>query len=62
MELPGKRKSGRPKRRFMDVMKEGDVTEEDTGEEHLQMENPLWQPLMGKYERRRQRSIGPIYI
>ena len=30
MELPGKRKSGRPKRRFMDVMKEGDVTEEDT--------------------------------
>ena len=34
MELPGKRKRGRPKRRFMDVMKEDmaevDVTEEDT--------------------------------
>ena len=34
MELPGKRKRGRPKRRFMDVVKddmaEVDVTEEDT--------------------------------
>ena len=34
MELPGKRKQGRPKRRFMDVVKEGmaevEVTEEDT--------------------------------
>ena len=34
MELPGKRKRGRPERRFMDVAKEYtskvDVTEEDT--------------------------------
>ncbi len=34
MELPGKRKRGRPKRRFMDVVKENmaefDMTEEDT--------------------------------
>ena len=34
MELPGKRKRGRSKRRFMDVVKEGmaevEVTEEDT--------------------------------
>ena len=34
MELPGKRKWGRPKRRFMDVVKEGmaevEMTEEDT--------------------------------
>ena len=34
MELPGKRKRGRPKRRFMDVLKqdmaEVEVTEEDT--------------------------------
>ena len=34
MELPGKRKRGRPKRRFMDVAKEDmaevEVTEEDT--------------------------------
>ena len=39
MELPGKRKRGRPKRRFMDVVKE----------------NPLWRPLMGRAERRRRR-------
>ena len=34
MELPGKRKRGRPKSRFMDVVKEDmaevEVTEEDT--------------------------------
>ena len=34
MELPGKRKRGRPKRRFMDVVKEDmaevEVREEDT--------------------------------
>ena len=34
MELPGKRKRGRPKRRFMDVVKEDmaevEVTDEDT--------------------------------
>ena len=34
MELPAKRKRGRPKRRFMDVVKEDmaevEVTEEDT--------------------------------
>ena len=30
MELPGKRKRGRPNRRFMDVVKEVEVTEEDT--------------------------------
>ena len=34
MELPGKRKRGRPKRRFMDVVKEYmaevEMTEEDT--------------------------------
>ena len=34
MELPGKKKRGRPKRRFMDVVKEDmaevEVTEEDT--------------------------------
>ena len=38
MELPGKRKRGRPKRRFMDVVKEDmaevEVTEEDTVDRH----------------------------
>ena len=62
MELPGKRKWGRPKRRFMDVVREDmavvEVTEEDT-EEQMKMENPLWRPLTGEAERRRkQTSIG----
>ena len=65
MELPGKRKRGRPKRRFMDVVKEDmgevEVTEEDTVDRtKLEKENPLWQPLMGKAERRRRRLISKI--
>ena len=60
MELPGKRKRGRPKRRFMDVVKEDmaevEVTEEDTVDmRNWKKENPLWRPLMGKAERRRRR-------
>ena len=58
MELPGKRKRGRPKRRFMDVVKEHmaevEVTEEDTVDRRNWKENPLWRPLMGKAERRRR--------
>ena len=45
MELPGRRKRGRPKRRYMDVVKEdmrmADVTEDAVGGQ----ENPLWRPL-----------------
>ena len=56
MELPGKRK--RPKRMFMDVVREDMMDEvEVTGggrrsQEQLEMENPLWRPLMAKAERR----------
>ena len=46
MELPGKSKLGRPKRRFMDVVKEDmaevEATEEDTEDRNNWMENPLW--------------------
>ena len=39
MELPGKKKWGRPKRRFMDVVKEDmaevEVTEEDTEDRNI---------------------------
>ena len=52
MELPGKRIRGRPKRRFMDVVKE-DMAEVEVTEK-LEKENPLWRPLMGKAERRRR--------
>ena len=59
MELPGKKKRGRPKRRFMDVVKEDmaevEVTEEDTEDRN----NWRWKTLMGKAERRRRVVIGP---
>ena len=65
MELPGSRKRGEPKRRFVDVVKEDmaevEVTEEDT-EEPLEMENPLWRPLMGKAEIRRRRFSYCVYV
>ena len=58
MELPGKRKRGRPKRRFMDVVKEDmaevEVTEEDTEDRNkwrwkIRCGYPWWE----KAERRR---------
>ena len=58
MELPGKRKRGRPKRRFMDVVKEDmaevEVTEEDTVDRNnrrrkIRCGDPCWE----KAERRR---------
>ena len=64
MELPGIRKRGRPKRRFMDVVKEGmaevEVTEEDTEDRN----NWLWkiccgngEPLMGKPKEEEEDSV-----
>ena len=62
MELPGKRKRGRPKRRFMDVVKEDmaevEVTEEDTVDRNnwrrkIRCGDPWWE----KAERRRRRRI-----
>ena len=47
MELPGKRKRGRPKGRFMDVVKEDmtdvEVTEEDTEDRN----NWIWKICSG---------------
>ena len=58
MELPGKRKRGRPDRRFMDVVKEDMAEVEETWEDtdvrnNLRCKNPLWRPLMRKDERTR---------
>ena len=60
MELSGKRKWGRPKRRCVDAVREdmavAEVTEEDTeGKEQLEMENPLWRPPKGEAKRRQRR-------
>ena len=61
IELPGKRKRRRPKRKFMDDVREDkaifEVTEEDADDRtNMEMENPLWRPLMGEAERRRRRG------
>ena len=54
MEMPGKRKRGRPKRRFMDVVKEDmaevEVTEEDTEDRNnwrwkIRCGDPWWEKL-----------------
>ena len=54
MELPGKRKRGRPKRRFMDVLKEDmaevEMTKEDTVDRNnrrrkIRCGDPLWPSL-----------------
>ena len=61
MELPGKRTPGR--RRFMDVVKEGmavvEVTEADTEERsnYIEMENPLWRPLVGISRKKKKKKI-----
>ena len=71
IELPGKRKRGRPKWRFMDVVKEdmaeAKVTEDDTKDRNnWKWQIPPRRPLMGKAERRRRRlkarSIHLHYI
>ena len=49
MELPGKRKRGRPKRRFMEGMKEDitevEVTEDDTEDRN----NTIWKICCGDH-------------
>ena len=58
MELPGKSRRGRPKRRFMDVVKEDmaevEVTEEDA-DDRSNWRNPLWRPLMGKSRKKKKK-------
>ena len=65
MELPGKGKRGRPKRRFMDVVKEDmaevEVTEEDTVDRNnrgrkIRCGDPRWE----KAERRRRRYCSRV--
>ena len=55
MELPGKRKQKRQKRRFIDAVKEDmtvvQVTEEDAEDRtKMEMGNPVWRRLPGEAE------------
>ena len=63
MELPGKRKRGKPKRSFMDVVKEDmvevEVTDEDAED---RMENLLWRPLMGKSRKKKKTLYKMTYV
>ena len=60
IELPGKRKRGKPKRRFLNVVKEdvgklvqGKTLKQDFVEEH----HMLWQPLIkGKGQKKKKPS------
>ena len=61
MELPGKRKRGRPKRRFMDVVKE-DMAEVEVKEEDAD-DRSNWilkircgAPLMGKSRKKKKKK------
>ena len=61
IELPGKRKRRRPKRKFMDAVRVAKAMVEGTEEdaEHrteMEMENPLWRPLMGKPKKKKTRK------
>ena len=58
MELPGKRKRGRSKGRFMDVVKEDmaevEVTEDDTEDRN----NWRWEICCGKNRKKKKKKVG----
>ena len=64
MELPGKRTRGRPKRMFMDVLKENmaEVSEEDTEDRTNWDGKSTVRPLMGKAVLVRRWRRSGIYI
>ena len=62
MELPGKRKRGRPKRRFMDVVKEHMAEVEVTEEDAEDRSNWRWKiRWMGKSRKNKNLMCSPIY-
>ena len=64
LEAPGRRSRGRPKRRFMDAVKEDmslvGVREEDAEDSQMEADDLLWQPLKGKAERKRRRLLNDL--
>ncbi|KAF7650742.1 hypothetical protein LDENG_00121400 [Lucifuga dentata] len=59
MKLPGKRKRGRPKKRFIDAVRGHAGGWRDRGrcrgQGEMETDDPLWQLLMGAAGRRRRR-------
>ena len=67
MESPGKRKRGRPKRRFLDVVKEdiGEVgaKKTDVGQKDVENDDTLWPPLTkGKGRKEKKKLITPFQL
>ena len=62
LELSGKRRRGRLKMRFMDVLREDmQVVGVSDEQEKLETSDPLWQPLMGAAKRKRVYFKENIY-
>ena len=62
MELPGKRKRGRPKRRFLDVVKEDMRVREDRKkterrQKDVENDDTLWPPLTNGKGRKEKKKL-----
>lgn len=54
MQLPGRKKRGRPQRRSMDVVKEEIKTVGVTGEEAK--DDPAWRPVKGSSRKKKEKQ------
>ena len=64
MELPGKRRRGRPKKKFVDVVKEdmGEVGAKETDVEGLENDETLWPPLTEGKGRKKTKKKNMLII